>query len=150
MSAEDQPRLATIAALAGTGVLAGGLLIRRGQVATAGLALLGVGYGVALIGQGLDQAAGLFAAGLVATAELAYWALEPGAAVRIARAATGRRALVAAAVVLASALGGSLLLVLVADPIRGGTGLGIAGVLAVLAILLVAVALARSLRSDVG
>ena len=51
--------------------------------------LLGVGYGVALIGKGLDPAAGLFAGGLAAVAELAFWALEPGAAVRIGRAATG-------------------------------------------------------------
>ena len=39
---------------------------------------------------------------------------------------------------------------LVADPVRGGAPLGIAGVLAVLAIFAVAVVLARSLRSGVG
>ena len=51
--------------------------------------MLGVGYGAALIGKGLDPAAGLFPAGLVAAAELAFWAIEPGAAVPLGRAATG-------------------------------------------------------------
>ncbi len=117
---------------------------------TLGLVLLGVGYGVALVGKGLDPAAGLFAGGLALTAELAFWALEPGAAVRIARAATARRALVVTAVAFGAALSGSLLLLLVADPVRGGASLGIAGVLAVVAIFAVAVVLARSLRSGVG
>jgi hypothetical protein len=127
-------------------LLTGGLVIRRGAVVTTGLALLGVGYGVALVGKGLDPAAGLFAGGLAAAAELAFWALEPGAAVRIARAATGRRALVVAVVVLGAALSGSLLLIVVSEPVRGGSSLGIAGVLAVAAIFAVAVVLARSLR----
>ena len=120
--------------MAGLALLAGGLVIRRGAVTTAGLAMLGVGYGVGLVGKGLDPAAGLFAGGLVAAAELAFWALEPGAAVRVARAATARRALVVTAVVLGAALSGSLLLVVVSDPVRGGASLGIAGVLAVAAI----------------
>jgi hypothetical protein len=150
LSAADRPGPAGLAALFGIVLLAGGLVIRRGSVATAGLALLGVGYGVALIGKGIDPAAGLFAGGLAATAELAYWALEPGAEVRIARAATARRTLVVTAVALGGALTGSLLLVFVSDPVRGGASLGIAGLLAVVAIFAVAVVLARSLRSDVG
>jgi hypothetical protein len=125
-------------------------VIRRGALATAGLAMLGAGYGLALVGKGLDPAAGLFAGGLAATAELAFWALEPGAAVRIARAATGRRALVVTTVALGAAVGGSLLLAAVSDPVRGGSALGIAGVVAVLAIFAVAVLLARSLRRDLG
>jgi hypothetical protein len=127
-------------------LLAGALVLRRGPLATAGLALLGVGYGIALAGKGLDPAVGLFAGGLVATAELAFWALEPGAAVRIGRAATGRRALTVVAVVFGAVLSGSLLLVIVSDPFRGGAALGVAGVLALLGIVAVAVALARSLR----
>jgi hypothetical protein len=53
-------------------------------------------------------------------------------------------------VVLGAALFGSLLLVLVSDPVSGGASLGIAGVLALVAIFAVAVVLARSLRSGVG
>jgi hypothetical protein len=150
LSAADYPGSAGLAVLAGIALLAGGLVIRRGPVVTLGLAMLGVGYGVALVGKGLDPAAGLFAGGLALTAELAYWALEPGAAVRVARAATGRRALVVTTVGLGAALIGSLLLALVADPVGGGVSLGIAGVLAIFAIFAVAVVLARSLRSDVG
>ncbi|MET0937976.1 MAG: hypothetical protein ABWY51_01980 [Gaiellaceae bacterium] len=150
VSAADYPEPAGLAVLVGIALLAGGLVIRRGAVVTVGLAMLGVGYGVALVGKGLDPAAGLFAGGLAATAELAFWALEPGAEVRIARAATGRRALVVTTVALGATLFGSLLLAVVSDPVRGGTPLGIAGVLAVLAIFAVAVVLARSLRGGVS
>jgi hypothetical protein len=150
LSAADYPGSAGVAVLAGAALLAGGLVIRRGPVVTLGLAMLGVGYGVALVGKGLDPAAGLFAGGLALTAELAFWALEPGAAVRVARAATGRRVLVVATVALGAALSGSLLLILVSDPVRGGPALGITGVLAVVAIFVVAVFLARSLRNGVG
>jgi hypothetical protein len=148
LSAGDLPGSAGLAAVAGLAILAGGLAVRRGQLVTAGLALLGAGYGLSLAGQELDSAAGLFAAGLVLTAELAYWALEPGAAVRLGRAATGRRALVVAAVVLASAVGGTVLLMVVADPVGGGVAIGITGIAAVGAIIFVAGLLARSLRSD--
>jgi hypothetical protein len=150
LSAADYPGPAALAALGGIALLAGGLVLRRGRLATAGLAVLGVGCGVALVGKGLDPAAGLFAGGLACTAELAFWALEPGAQVRVARAATGRRALVVTAVALGAALSGSVLLLLVSDPVGSGASLGIAGVLAVVAIFAVAVVLARSLRSHVG
>jgi hypothetical protein len=146
LSAADYPGPAGLAVLAATTLLAGGLVIRRGAVVTAGLALLGAGYGIALIGKGVDPAAGLFAGGLAATAELAYWALEPGAEVRIARVATARRALVVTAVVLGAALSGSLLLAFVSDPVRGGTSLGVAGVVALAAIVALVAVLARSLR----
>ena len=96
LSAGDYPGPAGVAVLAGLAAIVGGLLLRRGAVVTIGLGLLGVGYGSALIGKGLDPAAGLFAAGLVAVAELAFWAIEPGAAVPLRRAATGLRVLVVA------------------------------------------------------
>ena len=150
LSAADYPGPAGVAALGGLALLAGGLALRRGSVTTLGLALLGAGYAAGLIGKGLDPAAGLFAGGLVAVAELAFWALEPGAAVRIGRAATGRRLLVVGSVVLGSTVAGSLLLLAVEDPVRGGAGLGIAGVVALGTIFLVAAALARSLRRGVG
>ena len=151
LSASDYPGPAAVAVLAGVVLLAGGLVLRRGAVATVGLALLGVGYALALIGKGgLDPAAGLFAGGLVAVAELAYWALEPGAAVRLGRAATGWRLLVVGSVVLGSTLAGTLLLAVVSDPVRGGAGLGIAGIAALGTIFVVAAVLARSLRRDVG
>ena len=124
LSAADHPDPAAVGVLAGLGLVAGGLVLRRGTVLTVGLALLGVGYGAALIGKGLDPAAGLFAAGLVAVAELAFWAIEPGAAVPLGRAATGVRVLVVGSIVLGSALVGTVLLVVVSDPIRGEAVLG--------------------------
>jgi len=150
LSAGDYPGPAGVGALAGLALLAGGLVLRRGPVVTAGLALLGVGYGAALIGKGLDPAAGLFAGGLAAVAELAFWAIEPGAAVRVGRAATGRRVLVVGSVAVGSALAGTLLLIIVSDPIRGDAALGVAGIAAVTTIVIVAAVLARSLRRDVG
>lgn len=146
LSAGDYPGPASVAVLAGLAALVGGLLLRRGAVVTIGLGLLGVGYGSALIGKGLDPAAGLFAAGLVAVAELAFWAIEPGAAVPLRRVATGLKALVVAAVVLGAAIAGTLLIAVVADPIRGDAGLGIVGVIALLTIFAVAAVLVRSLR----
>ena len=150
LSAADYPGLAAVASLAGVALLAGGLVLRRGPVATVGLMLLGAGYALGLVGKGLDPAAGLFAGGLVAVAELAYWALEPGAAVRLGRAATGRRLLVVGSVVLGSTLASTLLLVAVSDPVGGGAGLGIAGIAALGTIAVVAAVLARSLRRGVG
>lgn len=150
LSAGGYPGPAAAGVLAGLAFLAGGLVVRRGTVATIGLALLGVGYAAGLIDKGLDPAAGLFAAGLVAVAELAFWAIEPGAAVPFGRAATGVRLLVIGSVVAGSAVAGTLLLAVVADPIRGEAALGTAGLLAVLAIFAVAVVLARSLRDGVS
>lgn len=113
---------------------------------TAGLAFVGAGYGLSLVGKGLDPAASLVAGGLVAVAELAYWALEPGAAVRIGRAATAHRALLSATIALAAVLIGALLLSVVSAPVRGGAALGVLGVAAIAAILAVAVGLMRSLH----
>lgn len=123
-------------------------MLRRGSAATIGLALLGAGYGAGLIGKGLDPASALFAGGLVATAELAFWALEPGAQVRVRRAATGTRLVVVGAVVLGSTVAGTLLLALVSDPVHGGAALGGAGIAALGAIFAVAALLARSLRGQ--
>jgi hypothetical protein len=134
--------------MSGLILLAGGLALRWGSVATVGLALLGAGYGVGLIGKGLDPAAALFAGGLVAVAELVFWALEPGAQVRVGRAATGRRLVVVGAVVLGSTVAGGLLLAAVWDPVRGGAALGGAGIAALAALVAVAALLARSLRSQ--
>jgi hypothetical protein len=144
--AADAPKVAGVAGLAGAVVLALGLLIRRGALVTVGLALVGAGYGLSLVGKGLDPAASLFAGGLVAVAELAYWALEPGAAVRIGRRATARRVVLSGSIASATVLIGALLLAVVSAPVRGGAELGALGVTAIAAILAVAVGLMRSLH----
>jgi hypothetical protein len=146
LSAADAPKVAGVAGLAGVALLGAGLVIRKGALVTAGLALVAAGYGLSLVGKGLDPAASLFAGGLVAVAELAYWALEPGAAVRIGRRATVRRVLLSGSIALAAVLIGALLLAVVSTPVRGGTATGVFGVTALAAILVVAVGLMRSLR----
>jgi hypothetical protein len=146
LAAADAPKAAGVAGLAGAAVLAAGLVVRRGALVTAGLALVGTAYGLSLVGKGLDPAASLFAGGLVAVAELAFWSLEPGAPVRIGRAATARRALLSAAIALAAVFVAALLLSVVSAPVRGGAALGVLGVTAIAAILAVAVGLMRSLH----
>ena len=146
LMAADAPKAAGIAGLAGTVVLALGLLVRRGALVTVGLALVGTGYGLSLVGKGLDPAACLFASGIVAVAELAYWALEPGAAVRIGREATARRTALVGSIALGTLLIAALLLAVVSAPVRGGAALGILGVAAIAAILTLAVGLMRSLH----
>lgn len=146
ISAEDAPRLAGLLGISGAVVLAVGLLVRRSPPATLGIAMLGAAYGVSLAGKGLDPASPLFAGGLVLVAELAFWALEPGAAVRFGRAATARRFAVVSSVAIAGALLASLLLAVASTPLRGGVSVGIAGVAAIAAILALGALLARSLR----
>ena len=135
-----------MAGLAGASLLAAGLVIRQGALVTVGLALAGTGYGLSLAGKGLDPAACLFAGGLLFVAELAYWALEPGAAVRIGREMTARRVLLSGTLALAAVLGGAVLLGVVFTPVHGGAALGAVGVAAIAGILAVVVGLMRSLH----
>jgi hypothetical protein len=149
LSAADAPGLAAVAGVGGAALVGAGLLVRRGFPVTLGIALLGTAYGLSLIGKGLDPAASLFAGGLVAVSELAYWALEPGAAVRIGRGATVRRAALSGSIALGTVLLGALVLVAAARPVEGGASLEIAGVAAIAVILAIAVGLMRALRSGV-
>jgi hypothetical protein len=144
--AEDVPRLTAYTGLAGAVALAVGLVLQRGALATLGLALLGGGYAFSLAGKGVDPAAALFAGGLVLVAELAYWALEPGAAVRLGRGATARRLLVSLALALAAVLLAALLLAVSGAPGDQGVALAVAGVAAIGGIIVVAIGLALTLR----
>jgi hypothetical protein len=146
VSAADAPELAGVVAVAGVAGLAAGLVLRRGGLATMGLALVGSAYAVSLIGKGLDPAACLVAGGLLFVAELTYWALEPGAAVRIGRRATARRAVFSGALALGAVVVGSLLLGIASAPSRGGEAIGILGVAALAAILAAVIGLMHSLR----
>lgn len=143
---EDVPRLAGYVALAGAGCLVIGLLLRRAAPTTFGLMLVGAGYGISLAGKALDPGAPLVAGGLLLVAELAYWALEPGASVRIGRRATIRRALFSLGLAVGAVLLGSLLLGVASTPQGGGASLGIAGVLAIAAVVGIVFWLAHTLR----
>jgi hypothetical protein len=149
LGAGDDPTEAGLIALAGAAVLAAGLVLRRGLLVTAGIALVGAGYGVALVGEGLDGAASLFAGGLVLTGELAFWAIEPGAAVKVGREATARRAAFAGVVALAGGVLGALLLAAGSSPLEGDSAFGLLGAASVLVVAATAVWLIHSLQNDV-
>jgi hypothetical protein len=146
MSAADAPGTALFVGLAGAGLVAAGLVLRRGAVATVGLAFVGGGYAVSLVGKGLDPAASLFAGALVLVAELAYWALEPGAPIRVGRAASGRRLAASGAIALGAVGLGAVLLAAASSPLRGDVGLGIAGVVGIGVITAAVVGLLHALR----
>lgn len=134
-TADDVPRLAGYVALAGVACLLAGLLLRRAAPATVGLTLVSAGYGISLAGRALDPGAPLVAGALLLVAELAYWALEPGASVRIGRGATLRRLLFSIGLATGAVVLAALLLGVASAPQGGGASLGIAGVAAIAAIV---------------
>jgi len=133
-AADDVPKLAGYVALAGVGCLLAGLLLRRAAPVTAGLMLVGAGYGFSLAGKALDPGAPLVAGAFLLVTELAYWALEPGAPVRIGRRATLRRLLFSIGLATGAVVVAALLLGVAASPEGGGVSVGIAGVAAIAAI----------------
>ncbi len=145
-TADDVPRLAGYVALAGVGCLLAGLLLRRAAPATVGLTLVGAGYGISLAGRALDPGAPLVAGAFLLVAELAYWALEPGASVRIGRRATLRRLLFSIGLATGAVVLAALLLGVASAPQGGGASLGIAGVAAIAAIVGVVFWLVHTLR----
>ncbi len=138
--------MALTPALAGSAAVAAGLVLRRGSLATAGIALVGAAYALSLVGRDLDPAAGLVGGALFFTAELVYWALEPGAAVPLRRGATARRALWSLVFAVCAAALGTLLLGITSSPTADGTVLGVAGLLALALVVVVVSWLVHSLR----
>jgi hypothetical protein len=145
-TADDVPRLAGYVGLAGVVCLLAGLLLRRAAPATVGLTLVGAGYGISLAGRALDPGAPLVAGAFLLVAELAYWALEPGASVRIGRRATLRRMLFSIGLATGAVVLAALLLGVASAPQGGGASLGIAGVAAIAAIVGVVFWLVHTLR----
>ena len=133
-----------VAALALLGLVAG-LVLAQPTLVPVSLLLLGALYGAELVERDapLDAAAPLFGAGLLLTAELAYWSLEERERVRGERGESlGRVGIViglaAAALVVTAAL-----LALV-DLVRaGGLAVNLAGAAAAAAVLLAIVVAAQ-------
>lgn len=95
-------------------------------------------------GAPLDPAAAAFAAGLLATAELAYWSLEEREGLRVEAGESLRRAALVAALGVGALLLASGLLVLV-DAVRArGLVLDLAGAAAAAGVLLALALLARA------
>lgn len=148
IAAERVPGPAFAVALAGAGVLAAGVAVRRGALVTAGLALVGTGYGTSVVDGDLAMSAALGGGVLVLAAELAYWAIEPGARVTVASRTAASRLGTAGALALAGAALGALLVTAALRPLAGGVVLGVAGFVALGVVAVAAIALLESFRED--
>lgn len=126
-------------------VLVASLVFGRPGLVPLSLGLLGAIYALylAVDDPPLDAEAPIFAAGLLVTAELAYWSLEERDAVRAERGETLRRvAVVAGEGVVALVVAGGLLAL--ADAARTqGLAIDLLGAAAAAAVLLVLARLAR-------
>jgi hypothetical protein len=140
VSARSNP---TLLAVGGAAVflLVVGLALGRSAAVPWAIVGLGVAYAATLEGDDLDGRVPLYAAGLLVTAELAYWALhlrdsardEPGMALRRLIGL-----LIAAA---AAVIAGSLLVAVAQFPLRGGLAVeavGLAAAVGALTILFMA------------
>jgi hypothetical protein len=122
-------------------VLVVGLVLGRSAAVPWAIAGLGAGYAATLEGSDLDGRVPLYAAGLLVTAELAYWSLRlrrsaPDEAGMALRRMIGL--LAAAAVAL---IAGTLLVAVAHVPLRGGLAVeavGLAAAVGVLAMVMLA------------
>jgi hypothetical protein len=149
LSAGRLPGVVGVLGLAGLAALAVGLALRRGTLVTASLGLVGTCYAVSLVGRGLDAASPLYAGGLLLVAELAFWALEPGARIRLRQAATRRRALFSGGLAVAATVVGAVLLGVSSARVGSGAELEVAGLVALAVVVSAAVWLIHSLRTGV-
>jgi hypothetical protein len=139
-AASSRPALLAVGGAA-VFLLVVGLVLGRTAAVPWAVAGLGVAYAATLSGEDLDGRVPLYAAGLLLTAELAYWSLElrkgapdePGMALRRLIGL-----LVAAVVALVA---GSLLIAVAHVPLRGGLvveAVGVAAAIGALAMLALA------------
>jgi hypothetical protein len=143
--AVSEPSLLVLGA-ASVFVLVAGLALRRPAAVPWAVAGLAAGYAVSL-DEGLDTRAPLYAVGLFALAELAYWSLqlrrgppdEPGMA--------GRRALTLVFAGIVSLVVTTLLVAAGGLPLRGGVVVEVVGLLAAVGALAVLLSVARATRT---
>jgi hypothetical protein len=128
-AARSQPALLAVGG-AGVFLLFVGLALGRSAAVPWAIAGLGVAYAATLEGDELESRVPLYAAGLLITAELAYWSL------RLRRAARdepgmGLRRVIGLLVATAVALVAGTMLVAVAQvPLRGGLAVEAIGIVA--------------------
>ena len=142
MSPRSQPELLAVGGAA-VFLLGVGLALGRSAAVPWAIVGLGVAYAATLEGDDLDGRVPLYAAGMLVTAELAYWALqlrdgardEPGMAVR---RLIGLLIAAAAAVVA-----GSLLIAVAHVPLRGGLAVEAIGLVAAIGALAILTLTAR-------
>lgn len=139
-------RIAALALLA----LVAGLVLAQPALVPVSLVALGALYGAQLVEEDapLDAAAPFFGAGLLLTAELAYWSLEEREGVRGERGEAFRRVAIVVGFAAASLVVTAVLLVLV-DLVRaGGLAINVAGAAAAAAVLLAIVVAARERATE--
>lgn len=107
------------------------------------LVVLGGVYAWTLGGGSIDQWAPVYAGGLLAVAELAYWSVEVRGRAQDAERLTERRASLIATLALVAVAAGGLVLAATALRIGGGVATDLLGVAAAVAALAVVAALAR-------
>lgn len=122
-----------------------GLLLRTPTAVPAAIVLLGGEYALVLSidGSALDTRAALVAAGLLATAELAYWSLELRAQITDESGSYARRLAILALLALGALALAGVLLAAVDLAGREGLAVEIAGAAAALAAVVLLWSLAR-------
>jgi hypothetical protein len=116
-----------------------GLALGRSAAVPWAIAGLGVAYAATLSGDELDGRVPLYAAGLLVTAELAYWALQLREAARDEPGMALRRFIALLVAAAAAVVAGTLLLVVAHLPLRGGLiveAIGLAAAIGALVVLL--------------
>lgn len=144
-------RLCGLLGVAAALTLAAGLATRLAPLVPAAVVLLGAGYAAHLVldDVALDQGSAAFAAGLLATAELAYWSLELRSSVPDEAGGYLRRIAYVAVLSLGTLALGAALLAAVELGSGGGVGLDLLGALGAVAALGVVAALsARGSHTD--
>jgi hypothetical protein len=107
------------------------------------LALLGVAYGITLVGAGTDDAAPLVGVGLLLCGELAAWSIDERFAIPAERVVTAARGLALGALALGSLAVAALVVALAAAPTGSGLAWTVLGAASAVAVVAAAVALAR-------
>jgi hypothetical protein len=133
LAAEAGSELVAVPGIFGSALLAVALVGRWPDVLPWGIALLGGQYAASLLlrDAGIDASAPLYAAALLVTAELAYWALE----VKPALGGVARRLAPLAGLALGAAAVGALLLGFSEGGEERGFGLQLVGLTAAVGVL---------------
>jgi len=122
-----------------------GLAARWGAALALGVVLLGAEQALRLeLGPGtVDPWTPLYAAGLLLTAELAWWSIEPRVPAWSDTAVVLRRLGAITGVCVVAAVVAALIVLAAGAPFRGGLGLELVGVVAAVAAVAVVAGLAR-------
>src|SRR5207247_2924396 len=122
-----------------------GLAARGSAALAAGIALLGAEQAVRLVTgpSSVDPWTPVYAAGLLLTAELAWWSIEQRVPAWSQPGIVLRRLLVIVGLCAAGAALAAMIVVAAGSPLEGGVGLELAGVVGAVAAVAVVAALAR-------